>query len=162
MIRNVFVIDDSGQALIAANFGECHSLGEDGGMVSSLIRAIHTFAQMLSTSSVDQIDLGALTFILLLREGLIFAVAVDDDNVEEHIPTAQRIVNTFVEQHNSGIQNLAEKDLDTVSSDFAKVLVNRGLAERNCGKNPDCRDCENQENVFPIEQAESRLSKKMQ
>lgn len=161
MIRNVFVIGESGQALIAANFGECHSLGEDGRMISSLIRAIHTFAQMLSTTSVDQIGLGPLTFILLLREELIFAVAVDDDNVEEHVSTAQRIVDVFMERYASGIPEIGEEDLDRVSTDFAEVLVNRGLTERNCSKNPDCEDCENRENTLPLEQVESGLSERI-
>ncbi|TFF67982.1 hypothetical protein EU520_00990 [Candidatus Thorarchaeota archaeon] len=161
MIRNVFVVGDSGQALIAANFGECHSLGENGRMVSSLISAIHSFAQMLSTSSVDQINLGPLTFILLLRDELMFAVAVDDDHVEEHISTAQRIVDLFMGQYASVIGEFSEEDLDRVSSDFAEELVDRGLTDRNCGRQPDCRNCENRDTTFPVEKTASGISERM-
>ena len=70
MIRNLIIIDSTGRALLSANFGECHSFGEDDEMVSGFISAVYRFAKMLEAKTLDQIQLGNLTFLLMSKHGM--------------------------------------------------------------------------------------------
>ncbi|MHA1290829.1 MAG: hypothetical protein ACTSPB_25880, partial [Candidatus Thorarchaeota archaeon] len=84
MIRNLIIINKEGRALLSTNFGECHSLGEDDVMVSGFISALHGFSKILEATTLDQIELGALTFILKAKGNLVFALSADDENISEH------------------------------------------------------------------------------
>ena len=78
MIRNLIIIDENSRTLLSANFGECHSLGEDNDMVSGFISAVHSFAKIVDAESVDEIQLGTLTFILMSKGNLVFALSADE------------------------------------------------------------------------------------
>ena len=76
MIRNLIIVDEEGRAILSANFGECHSLGEDNELVSGFISAVYSFSKMFEAESVDEIQLGALSFILMSKGNLVFALSL--------------------------------------------------------------------------------------
>ena len=150
MIRNLIIIDEDGRALLSANFGECHSLGQDNEMVSGFISAVYSFSKMFEAENVDSIKLGALSFVLMSKGNLVFALSADDEDTTTHKTTLVAIINLFEELYDYYSMNV-KSDIDTaVFQEFPKFLVDQDILKPNCGKYAECEGCPNSEKTLPL------------
>ena len=157
MIRNLIIINRYGRALLSANFGECHSLGEDDEMVSGFISALYGFSKLLEAATLDQIELGALTFILMTKGNLVFALSADDENIPEHKLTLVKIINLFEDLYDY-YTVCVEPDVDvTVFHEFPKFLVDQEILQPNCGNYTECEECPNSSRSLPLEKMSRQL-----
>ncbi len=150
MIRNLIIIDKDGRALLSANFGECHSLGKDSDLVSGFISAIYSFSKMFEAESVDEIQLGKLSFILMSKGNLVFALSSDDRDITAHKATLVSIINLFEELYDYYSMRV-ESDIDTtIFQEFPKFLVDQDILKPNCGNYTECEECPNSERTLPL------------
>ncbi len=158
MIRNVIVLDINGRSLLTANFGDCHTLGEDPLVISGFISAVHSFSQTLSGQGVDEIKLGSLNFLIQHRGELIFVMTSDEDDAETNKGKLERVVSFFLEMYSGVIETLDDDTDLSVFDGFGPSLVEIGFADKNCGENPDCEDCENKEKTIPVREVADHYS----
>lgn len=159
MIRNLVILDKNGRSLLSANFGECHSFGDNDAMVSGFISAIFTFSKMLSADSVNEIGLGALSFMLLSQGDLIFALSADDDADQANRTTLRQIANLFTSRYGSMLLD-DEDDSDKMAfHTFPQYLVKQGILKPNCGKYDECVGCENSKKILPLEDIARQLER---
>ena len=150
MIRNLIIIDKDGRALLSTNFGECHSFGEDNEMVTGFISAVYSFSKMFEAESVDEIQLGTLTFILMTKDDLIFALSADDEDISAHKATLVSIIDLFEELYDYYSISV-ESDIDmAIFQEFPRFLVDQGILKPNCGKYTECEGCPNSEKTLPL------------
>ena len=157
MIRNLIIIDSTGRALLSANFGECHSFGEDDEMVSGFISALHGFARLLEAKTLDQIQLGRLTFVLMAKGNLVFALSADDENIPDHKITLTKIIELFEDLYDYYTVRV-EPDIDVaIFQEFPKFLVDQDILKPNCGNYTECEDCPNSEKSLPLLELKEKL-----
>ena len=158
MIRNIFVIDSTtGNSLVTANFGECHSLGNDSGMVSGFISALYSFSKSLNGETINEVRLGELHFLIQNHRDLLFVIASDNDNIEENRLKLDKIARIFYELYGTQPRVLSDHGMIPLS-DFGTYLVDNGITEHNCGNNPLCDDCENREKMLPLKEMTKQIS----
>lgn len=151
MIRNLIIIDKNGRALLSTNFGECHSFGEDNEMVTGFISAVYSFSKMFEAETVDEIQLGKLTFILMSKGNLVFALSADDEDSTVHKTTLVSIIDLFEKLYDDYYSMEVESDIDTtVFQEFPKFLVDQDILKPNCGKYAECEGCPNKERTLPL------------
>lgn len=141
MIRNLIILDNDGHALLSASFGECHSMGDDEKVVSGFISALHSFSKMLSAGDLNEIQLGALSFLLMTRDDFLFAISADDDKTDVNRTKLSKIAQLFGEQCLEGRGSRLE--IMEVCTSFTEQLIEAQILQRNCGEHEDCSDCEN-------------------
>jgi hypothetical protein len=157
MIRNLIIINKDGRPLLSANFGECHSFGEDDEMISGFISALYSFSKLLEATSLDQIELGSLTFILITKGNLVFALSADDENIPEHKSTLLRIIDLFEDLYDY-YTVCVEPDIDVaIFHEFPKFLVDQGILQPNCGNYTKCEECPNSTRSLPVEEMTNQL-----
>ena len=150
MIRNLIIIDKDGRALLSTNFGECHSLGEDNGLVSGFISAIYSFSKMFEAESVDEIKLGKLSFILKSKGNLVFALSADDEDITPHKATLVSIIDLFEELYDYYSMSVESEINIAIFQEFPKFLVDQDILKPNCGKYTECEGCPNSEETLPL------------
>ncbi|MHA1390322.1 MAG: hypothetical protein ACTSR9_18035 [Candidatus Thorarchaeota archaeon] len=157
MIRNLIIINKEGRALLSTNFGECHSFGEDDVMVSGFISALYGFSKILEATTLDQIELGALTFILKAKGNLVFALSADDENISEHKSTLVQIIELFEDLYDY-YTVCVEPDIDiAIFQEFPKFLVDQEILKPNCGKYTECEECPNSEKTLPLQELTEKI-----
>ena len=124
-------------------------------MISGLISALHNMGQNLSGKGVDEIHFGEIYFVVLTDRDLLFAIAADDEQVEENKVRLAQIADLFLERYSS---NLWSRDADDygVFQDFVPHLLDMGLVVNSCGDYPDCDGCPKSSRVLPMEQVIER------
>ena len=157
MIRNLIIIDENGRALLTANYGECHSLGDDNDMISGFISAVYGFAKVVDSTSVDEIQLGTLTFVLQSKGNLVFALSMDDRNLTEHRKTLSKIIDLFGDLYDY-YSVCISSDVDTsVFAEFPRFLVDQEILQPNCGNYTECAECPNRMKSLPLEDMTKQL-----
>ncbi len=157
MIRNLIIIDENGRALLTANYGECHSLGDDNDMISGFISAVYGFANVVNSTSVDEIQLGTLTFILQSKGNLVFALSMDDRNLIEHRKTLAKIIDLFEDLYDY-YSLCIESNIDkSTFAEFPKFLVDQEILKPNCGNYTECAECPNSVKSLPLEDMTKQL-----
>jgi hypothetical protein len=152
MIRNLVILDKNGHPLLSANFGECHSFGDDDALISGFIRAIYMFSRTFNSGTINDIELGSLSFMLVSEGDLIFALSSDDGDKSENRATLRRIANLFISRYGSVLPESGE-ELDTIAFHvFPPYLVKQNILEPNCGKYEECVGCENSQKSLPLEE----------
>jgi hypothetical protein len=159
MIRNLSILDSEGQSLVTSHFGECHSLGDNPTLISGLISALHNMGQNLSGKGVDEIHFGEIYFVILAERDLLFAIAADDEEVEENKVRLAQIADQFLERYSSALWSRDDDD-SGVFQDFVPHLLGMGLVVNSCGDYPDCDGCPKSARVLPMKQVIER-SKEM-
>lgn len=150
MIRNLIIIDENGRAILSANFGECHSLGEDDEMVSGFISAVYSFSKIMEAESLDAIQLGQLSFILMSTGNLVFALSADDNDTTAHKATLSTVIDLFEDLYDY-YSMCVESDIDiSIFHEFPKFLVDQDILKPNCGKYAECDGCPNSEKTLPL------------
>ena len=157
MIRNLIIIDKDGRAILSANFGECHSFGEEDKMVIGFISAVYSFSKALDAESVDEIQLGTLTFILMTKGNLVFALSADDEDIAGHRMTLNKIVELFEDLYDY-YTVCVESDVDVaIFREFPKFLVDQEILKPNCGNYTECEECPNSTKSLPVEDMTRQL-----
>ncbi len=158
MIRNIFIIDNDGNSLVAVNFGECHSLSENSRVVSGFISAIHNFSRNLSGEGANEIRLGDLFFLIRNHNDFLFVLTADTDNRDENTRKLQTIRSLFIERYAEYLTDNIDSIDSTVFDDFGSLLISSGIAEYNCGDNPTCEECENRHKMLPLDEMTDQIS----
>lgn len=151
MIRNLSILDSEGQSLVTSHFGECHSLGNNPTLIGGLISALHKMGQNLSGKGVDEINFGEIYFVMLTERDLLFAIAADDEEVEENKVRLAQIADQFLDRYGSTLWSRND-DGSGVFQDFVPHLLDMGLVVNSCGDYPDCEGCPKSVRTLPIEQ----------
>ncbi len=87
--------------------------------------AVHSFGQMLSGSDVTEIQLGNLCLVLLQREGLIFALAVDvDGQQKENEAKLLPIAGLFLLHYGDIIKRMEDLSDVSIFERFTQILRN--------------------------------------
>lgn len=160
MIRNLLILDKNGRTLLCSNFGECHSMCENAEEISGFINALSNFGRHLTTDVLNQIQLSNLHFILSSRADLIFAISVDDDNLEEHSDTLSKIIDLFADIYDTFSFGIEDEIDVIVYQDFPKFLVDQDILKLNCGKYVECEGCPNTEKSLPLSEMTKELGSK--
>ncbi len=158
MIRNLFVIDGEGNNVVAVNFGECHSIGENEKVVSGFISAIQSFSKMVSGEGASEIRLGNLFFVMNNHNDLLFALASDTNKDDENERKLERIMSLFIERYADYLDTDQSTKDYTIFDEFGSLLITSGIAERNCGEHPDCEECENHHKTLPLSEMTEQLN----
>jgi hypothetical protein len=159
MIRNLVILDKNGHSLLSANFGECHSFGDNDALVSGFISAIYLFSRTFNSGTVNDIELGSLSFMLVSEGDLIFALSSDDRNASANKAALHRIVNLFISRYGSVLPE-SNEELDTIAFHvFPQYLVKQGILKPNCGKYDECVGCENSQKSLPLEEIMTQIER---
>jgi hypothetical protein len=159
MIRNLVILDKNGRPLLSANFGECHSFGDNDAIISGFISAIYLFSRTFNSGTVNDIELGSLSFMLVSEGDLIFALSSDDEDASANRAKLRQIVNLFISRYGSVLPE-TEDELDTIAFHvFPQYLVKQGILKPNCGKYDECVGCENSKKSLPLEDLTRRIER---
>jgi hypothetical protein len=157
MIRNLVILDKNGRSLLSANFGECHSFGDNDASISGFISAIYLFSKTLHADTMNDVDLGSLFFILISQGDLIFALSADDKDEQANKAKLRQIVNLFISRYGSVLPE-NEDELDIMAFlTFPQYLVKQGILKPNCGKYEECVGCENNQKSLPLEELTKKI-----
>jgi len=157
MIRNLIIIDKNSRPIVSANFGECHSFGEDDRMISGFLSALYNLSKMFNAESLDEIRLGELAFTVMTKGNLVFAVSSDDDDSSTHKTTLLEIIEVFEDLYEF-YSTSVEPDVDTAPfKEFPKFLVDQHVLEPNCGKYVECVGCPNSVKTLPLQDMKREL-----
>ncbi|TFG26881.1 hypothetical protein EU527_19205 [Candidatus Thorarchaeota archaeon] len=157
MIRNLIIIDKTNRPLVSANFGECHSFGEDDSMISGFLSALYNLSKMFNAESLDEIQLGGLSFTVMSKGSLVFAISADDTDATTHKTTLTEIIEIFEDLYEF-YSTSVEPDVDiTPFKEFPKFLVDQNVLKPNCGKYSECSDCPNNVKSLPLQEMTAEL-----
>jgi hypothetical protein len=107
--------------------------------------------QNLSGKGVDEIHFGEIYVVVLTDRDLLFAIAADDNEVEENKVRLAQIADLFLERYSSTLWSRDDDD-SGVFQDFVPHLLDKGLVVNSCGDYPDCEGCPKSVRTLPIEQ----------
>ncbi len=130
---------------------------ENAEEISGFINALSSFGKYLATDMLDEIKLSNLSFILISRADLIFAISIDDENTEEHTTTLRQIIDLFADLYDVfsfGIED--EIDIE-IYQEFPKFLVDQEILQLNSGKYAECDGCPNKERSLPLRKMTAEL-----
>ncbi|MFW9809365.1 MAG: hypothetical protein ACFFE6_08300 [Candidatus Thorarchaeota archaeon] len=133
---------------------------ENAEEISGFINALSNFGRHLTTDVLNQIQLSNLHFILSSRADLIFAISVDDDNLEEHSDTLSKIIDLFADIYDTFSFGIEDEIDVIVYQDFPKFLVDQDILKLNCGKYVECEGCPNTEKSLPLSEMTKELGSK--
>ncbi|MFX1336994.1 MAG: hypothetical protein ACFFDK_00135 [Promethearchaeota archaeon] len=147
MIQNLFVVKD-GIALVNQNFGECHSLTQDIDLITSYISALQMISEEITGSSMRSINFDEITFHFYKdtnKLGLFYILVVDiNDNQGDISNKIRKISELFnqlyfqkIEHFNGNISQF---------ENFGEILIEKNIAQINCGENSECVSCSNRNN----------------
>jgi hypothetical protein len=132
-------------------------MGKDDELITGFISAVYGFSKFLEAKTLDQIQLGTLTFILMSKGNLVFALSADDENIPEHKTTLVKIIDLFEDLYEYYTVDI-EPDIDiSVFNEFPRFLVDQNILERNCGNHTECEDCPNSKKSLPLEEMTEQL-----
>jgi hypothetical protein len=140
MIRNLVILDDQGNDIVNANFGECHSLGTDPNLIGSFVSAVYSFSQSIIGQEIKNIKFDNLNFMILSKDSLVYMISVDDSEVIANRNKLKRISELFVERYGREFvhrESHPKHDFDR----FVDVLHDLDITQKNCGGRPSCDDC---------------------
>jgi hypothetical protein len=125
--------------------------------ISGFINALSNFGRQLSAEAINEIQLSNLHFILVTRADLIFAISIDDDQIEEHSDTLNDIIDLFADIYDTFSFGIEDEIDVIVYQEFPKFLVDQGILDLNCGKFIECEGCPNSEKFLPLRDMTSEL-----
>jgi hypothetical protein len=150
MIRNLIILDAAGRNLLAVNFGECHSLGDNPSLISSFVSAIYSFSQATIGQGIREIKFDELQFIMTSKQDLIFLISADDDELTRNRVKLLRISELFFERHKEDLETFEKTGNAPDFSDFTRLLFKLRITLKNCGGHPECEGCPNHR-VLPLD-----------
>ncbi len=164
MIRNLFVIKNS-LLLVSENLGACHSLSQNEDLVSSFLTAINSISNLISGSSLKNIDLGDFTlyFHEEPKDSKILLVAIADINDKEKDVNdkLRKIATFFLDKYNHNLVNFNGER--SQFQDFKRFLIANKLVEKTCRKKANCEDCSNRfTNDATVKQYENKVRSTLQ
>ncbi len=148
MIRNLIVLDGSGMPVFTANYGECHSFGEDQTMISGLVSALVSFIQSATGHVIESVIIGELEIYFYQRERLTFVMLVDDKDKNDNKIKIQRIAKLFYDQYGEIVRGGFYQS--EMFQEFGNLLTSLNIAQKNCGGRPDCDGCPNSKKTLPV------------
>ena len=148
MIRNILVIKD-GVPIVNECFGQCHTIKKNELIVTGFIDALTSFSQQAFGSIVQEVKLEK--YAILVRKnsqkGVVTAFILDSNaELEEEKKKMEKAVKLFDEQFAREADSFQGRDIAQFGT-FRYLLLDEKIAEQNCGKNKDCGDCPNCNNV---------------
>ena len=160
MIRNLIILDSSGNDLLSANFGECHSLGTKHDLIGSFVNAIYSFSQTIIGQEIRNIRFEHLDFLIMSKEDIIFMISADDGIPQENRRKLNRISTLFLERYKEQVAHLDDTRISPDFTEFVDYLHELDITQRNCGGRPTCADCPDRR-VLPLEEMSKSIQKEM-
>ncbi|MHA1187230.1 MAG: hypothetical protein ACTSXA_05920 [Candidatus Heimdallarchaeota archaeon] len=141
MIQNIIVIKD-GTAIFNENFGECHKLNSDPLLLSAFFDALLSFASEFEQGNLEQIKFKKTNVNYLKIDELLY-IAISDisDRIDVIKSKLNKIAKLFTERYHSIIDDYSGEI--SLFKDFRQILLDKNVAQINCGEHSDCNDCEN-------------------
>jgi hypothetical protein len=148
MIRNILVIKD-GVPVVNECFGQCHTIKKNDLLITGFIDALTNFSEQLFGSAVKEVKLEK--YAILVRrnssKGVVTVFILDSDaELESEKKKMERAVKLFDELFGREADSFHGRDTAQFGT-FRYLLLNEKIAEKNCGKNENCEDCPNCNNV---------------
>ncbi|MHA1730960.1 MAG: hypothetical protein ACTSU5_03410 [Promethearchaeota archaeon] len=159
MIRDVVVIDHGGVPVFAHNFGACHSFHTDVYLVSGFMSALQSLAKTVQGGEITYVGMGELSIYFHKLADYLYAVICDASDPEEATKVkVRRIGEMFTERYGAALQGFRGEvgQFD----EFADVLVELKITQKNCGGRPECAGCENESKHLPLEEWIPKLRKR--
>lgn len=145
MIQNLIVIKD-GTAIFNEYFGDCHQLNQDPMLLSAFFDAIMKFSNEFEQGNLEQIKFKEATVGFLKKHNLLFVIIADKSDVQEKNNTKLQIIaKLFFEKFSDQIKHFSGEY--SQFNGFKNQLINLGIAQYNCGKNSNCKQCEKKDDV---------------
>lgn len=159
MIRNLIILDDAGSNLLDVNFGQCHSLGGSPLLISSFISAIYSFGKYAIGEGIKNIKFENLVFLLLAKDGIIFLISADDEEIDNNRLKLERISQMFLENYRQELIDFEKTRVTPDFSEFTTLLLNLNITQKNCGGRPECEGCPNHR-VLPLDEISKAFKSK--
>lgn len=119
------MVSGSGENLYSQSFGASTDGVDTTAALGGLVSAVHSFGQMLSGSEVTEIKLGNLCLVLLQRDGMIFALAVDvDGKQKENEAKLLPIAGLFLLHYGDTVKSMQDLSDVSVFEGFTQILIN--------------------------------------
>ncbi len=141
MIQNLIIIKD-GSTLLSENFGNCHSLYSNPILLSGFFDALMSFSEEFEQGSLEQLRFKNANVNFFKSNGLLYVIVTDlEDSLFANTTKLHRIAQLFYSEYGKFLTNFSGE----ISSfdNFKKTILELGIAQKNCGKNNECIDCQN-------------------
>ena len=142
IIRNIFIIKQS-VLLLNLNFGECSSIRSDEDLIASFLSAFNILSNDIFGSSIQHINYENYNFHFYKDQDftntffIIFADSIEEQDVINN--KIREIASLFKEKYFELIKNF--KGNTSHFSDFESILIEKNIAQNNCGKHVSCKGC---------------------
>ena len=148
MIQNLIIIKD-GSTLLSENFGSCHKLHRNPILLSGFFDALVSFSEEFEQGSLDQLKFKNSNVNFLKSDGLLYIIVSDLDDSFSNISTKLRkIARLFFGEYGKFLIDFSGEI--TSFDKFSMILLDLGIAQKNCGNHSECSECPDNNNPNPI------------
>ncbi len=147
MIRNILVMKDE-LPLINECFGKWHSIEKNDLLVSGFLDALTSFSEHTFGSPIQQVKLENYTILIRKNSSnrVITAFILDfDEELESAKEKMEKTIKLFNERLGHEADSFHGHDTMQFES-FRDLLLEKKIAQKNCGERQDCEDCPNCKN----------------
>jgi hypothetical protein len=137
-----------GLPLINECFGKCHTIEKDDLLVTGFLDALTSFSEHTFGSPIQQVKLENYTILIRKNSSnrVITAFILDsDEELESAKKKMEKAIKLFDERFGHEADSFHGHDTRQFES-FRDLLLEKKIAQRNCGEREDCEDCPNCKN----------------
>ncbi|MHA1342044.1 MAG: hypothetical protein ACTSRZ_21450 [Promethearchaeota archaeon] len=159
MIRDILILGEGGVTLFSANFGECHSFGENVDLFSSFINALQIFSKNLNYDQIETIKMRTNYMSFHKTDRALYTIVYDlNDNIEEMNVKIRKISEIFENEFAEYLDDF--KGEVTPFLRFKDILLDLKITQKNCGGRPECNGCENATKTLDLSNFIEEVNKK--
>ena len=147
MIQNLIIIKN-GATIFNENFGECHKLNSNPMLLSAFFDALLSFAEEFEQGTLEQLKFKKSNINYLKFDDLLY-IAITDITDETNVIKSKlnKVAELFTEKYEINLLNHSGEF--TQFRNFSDILIELGIAQRNCGEHSDCSECSNRITTSP-------------
>ncbi len=150
MIRDVFIINQSGINLYHGHFGECHSIDADPDLFSSFVSAVQIMCRTKSGTDIKNLEIGKWAIYFYQSDNFVTAMISEaEDDEEKHKANIKKIAQMFSQIYDKLLNSF--NGSISIFQNFGNILIEKGFTQKNCGKYPLCNHCEDSDQALPLE-----------
>lgn len=148
MIRSILVMKD-GVPVVNECFGQCHTIKKNDLAITGFIDALTNFSEQILGSKVQEVRLEKYTILVRRNnhKGVVTAFILDSDaELDSEKEKIEKAVKLFDEEFGREADSFHGRDTAQFGT-YRNLLLDEKIAAKNCGKNEDCGDCPNCNNI---------------